>query len=242
MHRNTAFRQVQYGGMCAYLIKEEDKNIEEPIARIAIKRYIPNNYSNYDEPEELDEATKKVFAFVAEPKIYGDSQFAQELNFSSTVENILNKSNKQTMDKDTYVYRSLDTQSWTDRDTIEYVDINNPKFDEFVKYYPTRINWVELVRNQKLPEKFIKKYLNDYFIYDADELLENQQLSKSLLEDIINHEEFKKYYWGYIAEYQPIDLEFAKKYKNQLDPYSFGIESNKSLSSETKQKILEIFK
>ena len=27
-------------GMCAYLIKEEDKEIHEPIARIAIKRFI----------------------------------------------------------------------------------------------------------------------------------------------------------------------------------------------------------
>ena len=42
-NRSTVFKQVQYGGMCAYLIKEDDKNIEEPIARIAIKRFISEN-------------------------------------------------------------------------------------------------------------------------------------------------------------------------------------------------------
>jgi hypothetical protein len=36
----TPLKQVQYGGMCAYLIKKEDKDIQEPIARIAIKRFI----------------------------------------------------------------------------------------------------------------------------------------------------------------------------------------------------------
>lgn len=40
IHKTTALKQVQYGGMCAYLIKKEDKNIQEPIARIAIKRFI----------------------------------------------------------------------------------------------------------------------------------------------------------------------------------------------------------
>ena len=40
MFSDTPLKQVQYGGMCAYLIKDNDKNIEEPIARIAIKRLV----------------------------------------------------------------------------------------------------------------------------------------------------------------------------------------------------------
>ena len=40
IHKTTALKQVQYGGMCAYLIKKEDRDIQEPIARIAIKRFI----------------------------------------------------------------------------------------------------------------------------------------------------------------------------------------------------------
>ncbi|MBR4315490.1 MAG: hypothetical protein IKP65_00770 [Alphaproteobacteria bacterium] len=34
----TALNQVQYGGMCAYLIDKDDRDIERPYARIAIKR------------------------------------------------------------------------------------------------------------------------------------------------------------------------------------------------------------
>lgn len=44
-------------GMCAYLIKTTDKTINEPIARIAIKRLI-------------GEVNKKAFAFISEDRIY----------------------------------------------------------------------------------------------------------------------------------------------------------------------------
>jgi hypothetical protein len=71
------------GGMCAYLIKTADKTINEPIARIAIKRLI--SITN-----------KKQFIFVAEDRIYGDEEFAKELNFQNEVISILEKSNKET--------------------------------------------------------------------------------------------------------------------------------------------------
>ena len=59
VHKSTALKQVQYGGMCAYLIKEDDKNIEEPIARLAIKRLV-------------GAFKTKSFVFVPETMIYGD--------------------------------------------------------------------------------------------------------------------------------------------------------------------------
>ena len=49
-------------GMCAYLIKEDDKEIHEPIARIAIKRF--------------EGRSKKSFIFLAENRVYGDYTFA----------------------------------------------------------------------------------------------------------------------------------------------------------------------
>lgn len=69
-HKDTALRQVRFGGMCAYLIKEDDKNIEQPIARIAIKRYIASNNMLYKRAEEFTEDEKSTFMFVAEPIIY----------------------------------------------------------------------------------------------------------------------------------------------------------------------------
>ena len=69
-------------GMCAYLIKEDDKEIHEPIARIAIKRFINE--------------TNTTFIFAAENRIYGDVLFAEELNFIEQTQNILNESNLKT--------------------------------------------------------------------------------------------------------------------------------------------------
>ena len=73
--------------MCAYLIKTTDKIINEPIARIAIKRLI--SITN-----------KKQFIFAAEDRIYGDEEFANELDFQNEVISILEKSNKETGQSD----------------------------------------------------------------------------------------------------------------------------------------------
>jgi hypothetical protein len=98
LYKDTPLKQVRYGGMCAYLIKESDKNIKEPIARIAIKRLV----------------NKNEFIFVAEPRIYGDTQFAQELNFANEVNNILNNSNKETA-KNEFFFTRKDGKSYSDR-------------------------------------------------------------------------------------------------------------------------------
>ena len=80
-------------GMCAYLIKTTDKEIKEPIARIAIKRLI--SITN-----------KKQFIFVAEDRIYGDEEFANELDFQNEVISILEKSNKETGKSDILFLRN----------------------------------------------------------------------------------------------------------------------------------------
>ena len=82
-YKDTALKQVQYGGMCAYLISNKDKNIEKPYARIAIKRFI----SSKDESK---------FIFAAENRIYGDINLAKELNFKEELIKILEQSNKLT--------------------------------------------------------------------------------------------------------------------------------------------------
>ena len=55
LYKETPLKQVQYGGMCAYLIEKDDKQINKPIARIAIKRLVGDNDS---------------FVFLNENKIY----------------------------------------------------------------------------------------------------------------------------------------------------------------------------
>jgi hypothetical protein len=74
--------KVQAGGMVAYLINSNDKNIERPIARIAIRRFLSISDGS--------------FILLPEWTCYG----AKVDEFEDTVEAILNKSNEQTS-KDT---------------------------------------------------------------------------------------------------------------------------------------------
>ena len=113
--KDTPLKQVQYGGMCAYLIRTEDKNIKEPLARIAIKRFIGD---------------KNGFIFKPETRIYGREDFAKSLEFLETVTNILETSNRQTS-KFEGVYFRRDNGSYSDtyQDSIiadlDAIDWNN---------------------------------------------------------------------------------------------------------------------
>ena len=119
-YKDTPLYQVQYGGMVAYLISAEDKNIEKPFARIAIKRFIPEDYE-YDE----DEASSK-FIFLAENRIYGDVDLADELNFQEELIKILEKSNSLTSDNefDDYIRDDEDSYSDTYGDSVYYMKYN----------------------------------------------------------------------------------------------------------------------
>lgn len=76
--------------MCAYLIKSNDKEIKEPFARIAIKRF------EYDENS---------FIFLAENIVYGLTDLANELRFTESVISILKQSNELTKNSKNIFYR-----------------------------------------------------------------------------------------------------------------------------------------
>lgn len=115
--KTTPLKQVQYGGMCAYLIKKADKNIQQPIARIAIKRLIGQNGG---------------YIFVSQNRIYGDSQFAKQVNFDKQVIRILEQSNKITLDNNSIIYKRKDGDSYSDLDIS--VKLNFKNDDELVQY------------------------------------------------------------------------------------------------------------
>ena len=121
-YKDTPLYQVQYGGMVAYLISSEDKNIEKPFARIAIKRFI---LEDYDKDEDKDEASSK-FIFLAEKTIYGDVDLADELNFQEDLIKILEKSNSLTSDNefDDYIRDDEDSYSDTYNDYVYYMKYN----------------------------------------------------------------------------------------------------------------------
>ena len=117
LYRDTPLKQVQYGGMCAYLIEKDDKQINQPIARIAIKRLVGDNDS---------------FVFLNENKIYGDEQFAKELGFEEKVHELLKESNKETT-KGVKSFIRKEDDSYSDADLNSYFDMENLDFDKMSK-------------------------------------------------------------------------------------------------------------
>ena len=112
-YKISTLLQVQYGGMVAYLISADDKNIEKPFARIAIKRFISKNNSSK-------------FIFLAENRIYGDEGLANELYFQEKLIEILEKSNELTSDNESYYYMKNDLNSYSDTYSkyINYINDN----------------------------------------------------------------------------------------------------------------------
>jgi len=136
-YRETPLKQVQYGGMCAYLIKEEDKNIEEPIARIAIKRFVGEN---------------DAFIFACENRIYGDRVFSEELDFLPTVKNIIKTSNKETS-KGQGIFTRKDANSYSDNRIKQIINLDNIDWNSLSK------SQIDLIsKNYDIPKTKVEQY------------------------------------------------------------------------------------
>jgi len=113
LYYTTALKQVKYGGMCAYLIDEDDKDIRHPLARIAIKRF---------------ENSDGGFAFEAENTVYGNAPLAHSCNLSREVGKLLAKSNATT-EKGESEYHRNDSDSYSDSEMyIRDKDLRNVQY------------------------------------------------------------------------------------------------------------------
>ena len=187
-YKETSLKQVQYGGMVAYLIDSNDKNIEKPFARIAIKRFISKKDSSK-------------FIFLAEDRIYGDEGLADEIGFQEELIKILEKSNKLTSDIKSGEYIRKDRNSYSDTYYKNYYWINENDFNILDK----NIIIKNLEQNIYVPCKLLKyaiknfpkeilnllDYSNDYLkCYDIDkeliELLLNNNIVLSSFQEIKN--------------------------------------------------------
>ena len=93
-HYQTALNQIEFGGMCAYLVPDSEKQalqtdpdttrtFEQAFARIAIKRFV-----------DVDDESK--FIYVSQNTVYGSEGFAQQIKFADRVNEILSRSNQMT--------------------------------------------------------------------------------------------------------------------------------------------------
>ena len=176
LYKDTPLLQVMYGGMVAYLISSEDKNIEKPFARIAIKRFI------------LSYRDQTKFVFAAENRIYGDVDLANELNFQKKLVEILNKSNKLTADSYGLYIRSdgnsySDTYEkkyyWIDEDNLNNLDnITKKQFENLILYKNVSCNTVKY---------FIKKYPDLLSQETLWHMLKCYDIDKELIEIFLQH-------------------------------------------------------
>lgn len=161
---DTALRQVQYGGLCAYLIDPEDKSVDRPYARIAIKRLESQNGAN--------------FIYKAENRVYGDEELAEECGMEEIVDRELKKSNEKTRIGGGVRFTKADPDAYSDSGISTVYFIDNPSDvlelteDEFKKYVFSKQNILKL---DDLYLKSIMAYIsmhgfrkgkaNDYLCY-----------------------------------------------------------------------------
>ena len=153
MYKETPLKQVKYGGMVAYLIFDDDKNIEHPIARIAIKRLV----------NELDE---NAYIFVSENRVYGEIDTAKNANMSEKLNQLLEKSNKIT-GKSSGIYNRKDEDSYSDSKINEVVKLTPKNVNEILMKYFDRNEYIdkisELIYKGKIKTKYLKKDVFEKF-------------------------------------------------------------------------------
>lgn len=153
MYKETPLKQVKYGGMVAYLIFDDDKNIEHPIARIAIKRLV----------NELDE---NAYIFVSENRVYGEIDTAKNANMSEKLNQLLEKSNKIT-GKSSGIYNRKDEDSYSDSKINEVVKLTPKNVNEILMKYFDRNEYIDkistLIVTGKIKAKYLRKDVFDKF-------------------------------------------------------------------------------
>lgn len=199
-YKQTPLKQVKYGGMCAYLIKSDDKDIKEPIARIAIKRLVGVQSS-------------KNFIFLSEPRIYGDNSFAREIKFPNLVKEKLEESNKLTMNKE-LLFNRKDGKSYSDagREIDYFVNPNLSreellKFKEYLEKHPTKkgnIYWIE-ISQKDLSEDFIELFIEDL---SPIEVFAKKRFNEEFLQKLVDKFD---YILPQILRYQKVSLEFIER-------------------------------
>jgi len=182
MYKDTPLKQVKYGGMVAYLIFEDDKNIEHPIARIAIKRFI----------NELDE---NAYVFAAENRIYGEIDTAKNANMQEQLKKLLEKSNKVT-GKSSGIYVRKDEDSYSDSKVNEIVKLTPKNVNEILMKFNEGhiVNKItNLIISNEIKVKYLKKDVFEKFFNNMSSysqyivIMNNKIKSKKYIIQTIKH-------------------------------------------------------
>jgi len=119
-------KDIEYGTLVAYLIYENDKNIKDPIARIAIKPY-----QNIEDPKDI--------LLAPEPEVYSDNIKSTNTTFKNIVKNWVDElQNKKTglfiFNKELYRDRSPKLLA-KNIDENKIKELNNFKIDNYKEIF-----------------------------------------------------------------------------------------------------------
>ena len=219
LYKDTPLKQVQYGGMCAYLINENDLKVSEPFARIAIKRLVANDPHN--------------FIFQPETRIYGDGKFAEELGFMNNVKDILQKSNEETQGEDA-VFRRKDGNSWSDGSLDEqiYLDkiLHMKDFSRLTKNDIEKISakkdlslkFIEAHASELNLTLFVRELINSDFenddLYNEEKCLEFMNKYKQYINitKLVNDQKFFPYGNDWLYEEFEDEINWSKLIHNLM--------------------------
>ena len=193
----TALNQVQYGGMCAYLIDKDDRDIERPYARIAIKR-LQNKLGD--------------FIYLAQNTVYGQTDTASEVGFKEIVKKELEQSNWKTMNNGG-VFKNTDLSSYSDTGLNKKIMINNENSflnmdeDELFKY----------ISSKPYSSQELCPYIQDYIEKKHPSKDFIQKTSRYIVFSIPFMEKYKDDIdWNFLSMNVSLDNEILQKFKDKL--------------------------
>lgn len=219
MHYQTALSQVQYGGMCAYLIYPDDKTVEDPFARIAIKRLNSVAGNGWGS-----------FIYKAENTIYGDEWLADECDMRGIVDRELQKSNNVTK-KQYKFFETADPESYSDSGiTTELLaesdeDILDMEIEEFEEYFSSSDGVAKLDSGNPVIKSIVREYLSKLSKSKADGIV------ISICNNVYENGEVDTYYddcdnfleafidfldWEYVSIHFALSNEFMEKHADKI--------------------------
>jgi hypothetical protein len=168
----TAFEEVQYGGMVAYLISKkfahlQDKEewLDHSTSRIMIRRFIDDVSGGY--------------MFFQENRIYGDAQVAEHLDMEEKLKSLLDKSNKSTYKKGLYSIANRGGYS----DSLKGKLFSSPDTDVDIK---------DELQNMLYTDRYDDTFLN-YLQRNSSKVEYNEALSELVVGNLRNNNSFANF-------------------------------------------------
>ncbi|MCP4649555.1 MAG: hypothetical protein GY853_05685 [PVC group bacterium] len=201
--------EVEGGGFVAYLITKQDRNIENPLARIHIKRF---------------DNDKGVSIAVPDKSVYGNSL----PGFYEAVEKWINQKQQR------IEYGEYGREGGVHSDTLKKTHIiaptNKEEIGKFIKtLYKIDPDWERLLKSPNLPKGLLGVLIPDLYRkkstghIDWDKIVRYKTLSEDFIKEFTD-----KLKWSNIEQYQKLSEGFIREFADKINWRLLPIKQNLS--------------